>query len=34
MPQIILNGAGIMPLRREEIAARMTELVGMGHKGK
>jgi hypothetical protein len=32
MPQIILNGSGIMPLRREVIAARMPELVGMGHK--
>jgi hypothetical protein len=32
MPQIILNGSGIMPLRREVIAARMPELVGIGHK--
>jgi hypothetical protein len=34
MPQIILNGPGIMPPRRQIIAARMPELVGMGHKGE
>ena len=34
MPQIILNGPGIMPLRRQVIATRMPELVGMGDKGK
>jgi hypothetical protein len=32
MPQIILNGPGIMPLRREVIAARMPELVRMGYE--
>ena len=32
MSQIILDGSGIMPLRREVIAARMPELMGMGHK--
>ena len=34
MPQVILNGSGIMSLRREVIATRMPELVGMGHKGE
>src|SRR5262245_16092851 len=34
MSQLILDRSGIMPLRREVIAARMTELVGMGHKGQ
>jgi hypothetical protein len=34
MPQIILNGAGIMPVRRQVIPARMPQLVGMGHKGQ
>jgi len=33
MPQIILDGAGIMPVRRQVIAARMPQLMGMGHKG-
>ena len=33
MPQIILNDPGIMPLRRQVIAARMPELVRMGTKG-
>jgi hypothetical protein len=32
MPQIILNGPGIMPPRCQVIAARMPELVGMGYK--
>jgi hypothetical protein len=34
MPQLILHGLGIMPPRREVIAARMPELVGMGRKGE
>ena len=31
MSRIILNGPGIMPLRREVIVALMPELVRMGH---
>jgi hypothetical protein len=30
--QIILNGSGIMPLRRKVIAACMTKLMRVGHK--
>ena len=32
MPEVILNGPRIMPLRREVIAARMPELMRMGDK--
>ena len=32
VPEIILHGAGIMPVRRKVIAARMPQLVGMGDK--
>src|SRR5712671_692190 len=34
VPEIILNGAGIMPPRRQVVAAGMAELVRMGHKGQ
>jgi len=33
MPQVILHGPGIMPLRREVIAARMPELMRMATAG-
>ena len=34
VPQIILDGPGIMPTRRQVIATRMPQLVRMGHKGE
>ncbi len=34
MPQIILNRSGIMSPRSQVIAARVPQLVGMGHKGQ
>ena len=34
MPQIILDGAGIVPVRCQVIATCMTQLMGMGHKGQ
>ena len=34
VPDGVLNGSGIMPTRRQVIAVRMSQLVGMGHKGQ
>jgi hypothetical protein len=34
VPEVILNGAGIMSTKRQVIAARMPQLAGIGDKLK